>query len=59
MKQDRGHKVTNKRKDDEIRIRVTVEQKRTLTEAATKAGLGLSPWLRSLAVQEAQRLLQG
>ena len=54
-----SRKAKNQRKDDEIRIRLTVEQKRMLTQAAEKVGLDLSPWLRSLAVREAERVLQG
>jgi hypothetical protein len=33
------------RKEEVIRLRCTGEQKETLTEAAMKAGLGLSGWL--------------
>ena len=44
-------KAKDQRKDYDIRIRVTADQKRILTEAAKKAGLDLSPWLRSIAVQ--------
>ena len=46
-----GRKAKDQRKDYDIRIRVTADQKRILTEAAKKAGLDLSPWLRSIAVQ--------
>jgi len=41
------------RKEDSIRIRVTTQQKRTLEEAAQKAGLDVSSWLRSLGLREA------
>lgn len=41
------------RKDQDIRIRVTEEQKQTLTEAATRAGLGVSSWLLMLGLREA------
>lgn len=44
------------RKEDSIRIRVTAEQKEVLTEAATKAGLGVSSWLLTLGLREVQRL---
>jgi uncharacterized protein (DUF1778 family) len=43
------------RKEDSIRIRVTEAQKEALTEAATKAGLGVSSWLLMLGLREAQR----
>ena len=39
------------RKDDQIRVRLTREQKMAFTSAATKAGLDVSSWLRSLGVQ--------
>jgi uncharacterized protein (DUF1778 family) len=41
------------RKDQDIRIRVTEGQKQTLTEAATRAGLGLSSWMLMLGLREA------
>lgn len=44
------------RKEDQIRIRVTADQKVTLTEAAAKAGLGVSSWLLSLGIREARKL---
>jgi uncharacterized protein (DUF1778 family) len=47
------------RKEDTVRIRVTTEQKETLTEAATQAGLSLSSWLLAVglrAAQERQRI---
>ena len=53
-----GRKAKDQRKDCDIRIRVTADQKRILTEAAKKAGLDLSPWLRSIAVQQAERVFQ-
>jgi uncharacterized protein (DUF1778 family) len=43
------------RKEDSIRIRVNAEQKELLTEAATRAGLGVSSWLLMLGLKEAQR----
>ena len=53
-----SRKTKDQRKDYDIRIRVTADQKRILTEAAKKAGLDLSPWLRSIAVQQAERVFQ-
>jgi uncharacterized protein (DUF1778 family) len=41
------------RKDQDIRLRVTEEQKQTLTDAATRAGLGVSSWLLMLGLREA------
>ena len=38
-----------------VRIRVTGDQKDALTKAATKAGLDVSGWLRSIALREAAR----
>jgi len=48
------------RKEDVIRLRVTTEQKQTLTEAATRAGASLSTWLLSVglhAAEERQRIV--
>lgn len=44
------------RKDKGILIRVTEPQKTVLTEAAEKAGLGLSSWMLSVALREIQRI---
>lgn len=41
------------RKEDSIRIRVSAEQKKTLTAAAERAGLDVSSWLRALGMREA------
>lgn len=49
-------KDASDRKEDQIRIRVTTEQKTILTEAATKAGLGVSGWLLSVGLREARAL---
>jgi uncharacterized protein (DUF1778 family) len=43
------------RKEASVRIRVTADQKDALTKAATKAGLDVSGWLRSIALREAGR----
>jgi hypothetical protein len=43
-------KAKAERKDDEIRLRVTTEEKEAFTAASKKAGHdGLSAWLRWLA----------
>ena len=44
------------RKDTSIQIRATAEQKKSLTEAATKLGLGLSGWMLSTCLQAAAAL---
>jgi hypothetical protein len=44
------------RKDLSIQIRVTSEQKKSLNEAATKLGLGLSGWMLSTCLQAAAAL---
>ena len=46
-------KPKDERKDTSTRIRLTGEQKATLTKAAAKAGLDLSGWVRSIALREA------
>jgi hypothetical protein len=38
-----------------VLVRLTAEEKATLDAAATKAGLGVGPWLRMLGMREAQR----
>jgi len=40
-------------KDDEIRVRISGEQKAALIAAATREGLELSAWLRQLALRAA------
>jgi uncharacterized protein (DUF1778 family) len=44
-------KPKTQRKEESIRIRVTAQQKRLLEEAAQKAGLDVSSWLRSLGLR--------
>jgi uncharacterized protein (DUF1778 family) len=41
------------RKEYSIRLRLTAAQKEAFTEAAERAGLDLSGWLRFIAVREA------
>ena len=48
-------KPKRERKEDRIIIRVTEEQKATLAAAAVKTGLGVSPWLLSVGLREAQK----
>lgn len=49
-------KKLKQRKTKGILIRVTEAQKRTLAKTAKSAGLGLSSWMLSLALREAQRM---
>ena len=42
------------RKEDSIRIRVTEDQKRTLTDAARSDGTDLGPWLLGLGMRQAR-----
>ena len=43
------------RKDSNIHVRVTEAQKAKLSEAAAKAGLGVSSWLLMLGLREADK----
>jgi len=49
-------KAKKDRKEEVIRLRVTAEQKTRMTEAARKLGLEISAWLRTMGVQEANRI---
>jgi uncharacterized protein (DUF1778 family) len=42
------------RKEDSIRVRVTTEQKKTLEDAAERAGLGVSSWLLTTGLRIAK-----
>jgi len=44
------------RKEDVVRMRVTAGQKRAISEAADRAGLEVSAWLRQLALRAAGAL---
>ncbi|MGO9167606.1 MAG: plasmid mobilization protein [Candidatus Sulfotelmatobacter sp.] len=48
-----GASISKSLKDDVVRMRISAEQKQALTEAADRAGLELSAWLRQLALREA------
>lgn len=37
-------------------VRLTEDQKKMLTDAAGQVGLGLSGWMRSIAIKEARRV---
>jgi len=43
------------RKTEVVTIRVTQDQKRLLGEAAERVGLGVSPWLLTLGMREADK----
>lgn len=43
------------RKEENINIRVTAEQKAELTAAATRAGVGVSPWMLLVALEKARK----
>lgn len=43
------------RKEDSIRIRVTDQQKKVLVAAAERAGLGVSSWLLTVGLREAEQ----
>jgi uncharacterized protein (DUF1778 family) len=43
------------RKEDSLRIRVTDAQKKTITDAATRAGTGVSAWALIILLREAHK----
>jgi uncharacterized protein (DUF1778 family) len=47
------------RKEENVNIRLTAEQKAELTAAATHAGLGVSSWMLSVALREARKASGG
>jgi uncharacterized protein (DUF1778 family) len=49
-------RASKDRKDEVVRMRVTADQKQVLADAAEKAGLELSQWLRQLALRAAGAL---
>lgn len=48
-------KPRTKRKEDVLRFRVTAAEKKAITAAAERQGLGVSAWLRFLALKEVER----
>jgi hypothetical protein len=44
------------RKEDQIRVLVSAEEKRRIEQAANKAGLGAASWLRFVGLREAAKL---
>lgn len=53
---NKRRKPAELRKDEVIRVRVSAEQKKSLTDAATSVGLGVSSWLLSLGLREVHKL---
>lgn len=45
------------RKEAQIRVAVTRDQKQTLTEAAALSGQGVATWLRAIGLNEAAKVL--
>lgn len=54
MATGKRRKPASDRKEGSIRIRVTDAQRRQFREAASRAGLDVSAWLRSIAVKAAR-----
>ena len=50
----KGRKPNAARKDTDIRVRVTVAQKRLLAAAADRESLAVSSWVRKVALQTAK-----
>ena len=48
-------KTKAERKEEMVRLRVTVDQKRTMVAAAERAGIELSAWLRLIGLREARK----
>ncbi len=44
------------RKENQIRVRVTAQQKKTMAAAAERAGLELSTWLRTVGLRAAEQV---
>ena len=45
------------RKEDQVRVLVTPEQKQRLMAAASQSGQGLATWLRAVGLKEAAKVL--
>jgi uncharacterized protein (DUF1778 family) len=48
-------KPKKERKEEEIRVRVTAEQKKLFIKAAELEGLDISAWIRQIALREAKK----
>jgi uncharacterized protein (DUF1778 family) len=55
MSEVKRRKPKKERKSAVILIRVTDEQKGTLSDAAMEAGLELSAWIRTVCLEKAKR----
>lgn len=53
---DLRKKAAGQKKELMLRVRVTEDQRRILIEAAQKAGLDVSSWLRAVAIERAREL---
>jgi uncharacterized protein (DUF1778 family) len=53
----RRRKQKAERKEEQIRVLVTPDQKRRLLHAATQSGQGVATWLRAVGLREAAKLL--
>lgn len=51
-------KPKKERKEATVIVRLTDDQKILLTDAARLVGLGLSGWMRSIAIREARKVEQ-
>ena len=51
-------KPTGDLKEASVRVRLTEEQKVLFAEAAKKAGLDVSGWLRMIAIREANKAVE-
>jgi uncharacterized protein (DUF1778 family) len=47
-------KPSKERKESRVQLRMTEEQRRAMDEAAKKAGLDLSSWIRMVALKAAE-----
>jgi uncharacterized protein (DUF1778 family) len=56
MARARGKQTAKSTKDAHVQIRVSVDEKQALENAARRAGLGLSAWVRQLALRAAGAL---
>jgi len=55
----KGRKPKTQLKQDQIRVRMTAEEKRTLIEAANLEGFSnVSGWLRAVGLREARRVIK-
>lgn len=49
-------KPKSERKELQVRVLLTEDQKRELADAAKQSGQGLATWLRAIGLREASRL---